>query len=244
MAVAWADKAEELLEFERKHPSNTFRIKYESLVYEPVETLKSMFEFLEAEWHENLIDSVFRTGHDSGEGDMETLFTARIHSKSIGMGSLLRRDSIPARTLDRVNKLLKELDYPTIGADWGAVPSPYLRSGARLGEAVSEIHRVFDEYIPKRLKERKSIWQHLGGVFKVIITGNVSGTWLIDLTGNEPRISPENGDADCTLMVSPEDLADILNDRLNIGDAGYQGRINVTGDERLAMAMASILFKA
>lgn len=240
MAEAWADRTEAILEFERKHPSNTFRIKYESLVSDPVETLKPMFEFLEAEWDEIFIDLAFRTKHDEGEGDLKASFTARIHTKSVGKGSILRRDLVGPKTMEKANKLLEELGYLTIGSDWDAAPFP--RSSVRQEDTFSNISKIFDEYLPPRLKERESEWEQLKAIFKIVVIGDDGGQWTIDLTAKEPQVRAGDGEADCTIVVSGNDLTDIVNGTLNVGKALYQGRIIVSGNEQLANTLGLILF--
>jgi hypothetical protein len=243
MAQAWADKTEQLLRFEREHSSNSFRIQYESLVFDPVGTLKPAFEFLEAEWKDDLIRMALRTGHDQGEGDLKVIFTTSIHTESVGTGSRLRRDNIDDKTLEKVNKLLEELGYPIIGPDWGTAPSPYLQGEVRQKETFYDINKIFDEHFLRRLKERASDWQHINAVFKWVVTGDGGGQWTIDLTGKEPRISAEIGEADCTITISRIDLVDMINGILNPGEAVSQGRVGISGDLQLARAIGPILFR-
>ncbi len=56
MVENWVDKTGKLLAFEREHPECCFRIKYEDVVFNPPETLRPMFAFLNLEWSDTLLD--------------------------------------------------------------------------------------------------------------------------------------------------------------------------------------------
>ena len=141
MVDSWVEKTTTLLEFELAHPSQSFRIKYETLVVEPLQTLPAMFAALGLDWDEKLLNAVFSTEHDQGSGDRKILFTKRVNTDSIGRGSTISRSNIPDELLDKMNRLLARLEYPIVGNDWDNAPSPYLPSGITTEESRKSFKR-------------------------------------------------------------------------------------------------------
>jgi protein-tyrosine sulfotransferase len=158
MVDNWIEKTTMLLEFELAHVRQCLRLKYESLVLDPIETLRAMFVALDLDWHEKLLSAVFSTEHDQGPGDKKILFTKKISAGSIGRGSTLSREQIPAALLDKMNELLARLDYPIVGPDWAFSPSPYLpaESKQKTLAAIGGVEEVFDNYIPQRLQKQRA----------------------------------------------------------------------------------------
>ncbi|HVE81274.1 MAG TPA: sulfotransferase [Myxococcales bacterium] len=131
MAGSWVEKTEQLLEFERSRPERCFRMKYEAVVFDPAATLAPMFDFLGVAWDPALLLQVFKTTHDQGEGnagDRKIRLTRRIERR-VGSGSTISRDLLPSGLLERVNQILRKLEYPEIGPDWDRAPSPYVPRG-------------------------------------------------------------------------------------------------------------------
>ncbi|WP_249690458.1 SCP2 sterol-binding domain-containing protein [Stappia sp. WLB 29] len=54
-------------------------------------------------------------------------------------------------------------------------------------------------------------------------------------------VSNEDKDADCTISISPSDLADLLAGELNPTTAFMTGKIKVAGDMSVAMKLGSIV---
>jgi putative sterol carrier protein len=67
---------------------------------------------------------------------------------------------------------------------------------------------------------------------------------MIDTTGPQWRIDADDSDADCTVLVSDGDLIDMVNGRLNPGEAFERGRLRVRDDLRTPNEMGRILFGA
>lgn len=243
MVDSWVDKTTTLLEFELAHPSQCFRIKYETLVVEPLQTLSAMFAALGVGWDEKLLNAVFSTEHDQGSGDRKILFTKKVNTDSIGRGSTISRSNIPDELVDKMNPLLARLEYPIVGNDWDNAPSPYLPSGISTKEieTVSSVEEIFRNYIPQLLDNGNADFQEINGKcrFDVVDGG---GTWMLTLRESKGVAEALDGDADCTVRISAADLLDLVNGRLNVIAAFDQGKIHVMGDYDLANKVGRLLF--
>jgi protein-tyrosine sulfotransferase len=247
-ADSWADKTSKLLAFEREHEGQCFRLKYESLVVEPEATLQAMFEFLGVEWDESLIDAVFKSRHDQGPGDKKVMYSKKIYTKYIGMGSSVSRRYLSSEVLEKVNSLLDELDYPIIGPDWNTAPSPYLAMTAREEESeaakIADIKEVFSTFFPRRMKDHRDRLKEFGETYKFVVTGDDGGVWLVDLSKPGGQIRAEDGEAIGTITISSSDLVEIVNGSLNPVRAFEQGKFRVAGDLKQMLGMGQLLLGA
>ena len=64
---------------------------------------------------------------------------------------------------------------------------------------------------------------------------------LLHFHDEAPAQSADNGESDCTFMVSADDLIRMVNGQLNAANASMQGRLRVAGDSRLALMLGPIL---
>ncbi|HEX2271744.1 MAG TPA: SCP2 sterol-binding domain-containing protein, partial [Pyrinomonadaceae bacterium] len=205
-----------------------------------------LFGFLGLEWDEKLIDQVFAVPHDVGAGDPKVPFSSRIYQHSIGKGAAIKLETVPRPLLTKINELLRELDYPEIGPNWNNEPSPYLPAGISTGSAghLSHVNQVFTDYFPHRLDKHEETLSHLNGILKIVVKGEDSGVWKLDLNQKPARVSAEDGGADCTITVASSDLLKIANRELNAGECFLQAKLRVAGDELLAYKLGQILFGA
>ena len=243
MVDSWIEKTTTLLEFELAHAEQCFRIKYETLVAEPSQTLPAMFATLGLEWDEKFLKEVFSTQHDQGSGDRKVLFTKKINTDSVGRGSTISRSLIPDDLLEKMNRLLAQLDYPPVGDDWDNAPSPYLPAGIakQESEIVSSIEVMFRDYVPQLLKKENASLAGVSGRCKFEV-GDGGGTWMLTLRESQGVAEALDGDADCTVRISAADLLDLVNGRLNSIAAFDQGKIHIMGDYELANKVGRLLF--
>jgi hypothetical protein len=244
-ADSWTDKTSTILAFEREHPEQCFSLKYESLVAHPTAILQLMFEFLGVEWDESLLDAVFKSKHDQGPGDKKVMYSRKVHTKYIGMGSSVSRRLLSREVLQRVNGVLEELGYPVVGPEWDTSPSPYLElvpsDNEEAAEEIGDIEEVFTYHFPRRLKDRSDSLTEFGETYKFVVTGDDGGIWLLDLSKPGGEIRAEDGEANCTITISSDDLVAMVNGTLNAARAFEQGKFRVAGNLRQAMGMGQLL---
>jgi hypothetical protein len=244
----WALRTKAQLKFEREHPDQCFRVKYESLVADPGPIVRSMFEFLGVEWDEELLDAVFTSNHDPGPGDTKIMFLNRISTENIGAGACISREQIPQEILERVNEVLAELEYPVVGPDWNVSPPSYVPQEFRQdefeAEYICDVREVFTDHFPRLLKDRSDRLRAFTDRYKFVVTGEGAGIWLIDLSKPGGQIRAEDSDASCTITISTRDLVAMVNGRLNPGLAFDQGKVNIEGDVRQAMGIGQLLLTA
>jgi hypothetical protein len=245
MVENWVDKNAALLAFEREQGERCFRVRYEDVVWNAPETLRRMFAFLELEWSDNLIDSVFTTPHDPGSGDRKILFSKKIDHGSIGKGSTLPREDIPAGLLDEMNRLLEELGYPAADAEWGAARSPDPANAPETrGDDIpaTAVEEIFTRRFPQLLAERAEASRAISGACKFIVSGKGGGIWTLKFAADGWNIVAQDADAECTVETPAGVLLDLVNGELNAVAAFDQGKLYVTGDFELANNVGQLLF--
>ncbi|MEC4813582.1 MAG: sulfotransferase [Scytonema sp. PMC 1069.18] len=232
MVNHWINQTKKLLIYERDNSAQCFRIKYESIVTNPTETLEPLFTFLGVAWDISLLDKVFSVNHDPGLGDPKLIYSSQIHQNSIGKGAKISRSHIPEPLLQEMNTLLEELDYPVVGSDWDNVTlsSSPIDTIPKQGKTFSSIEEIFLNYLPERVKEWIDKQPDSKTIYKIVITGDEGGIWTIDLTKPSNWISTENGKADCTVTLSSQTLMDIINGKQNPAEALMEGKVDLVGD--------------
>jgi len=249
MVESWVDQVREIMKFEQANRNKCYRIKYESLVLAPEETLRPLFSFLGLEWPADLLENVFRSQHDAGPGDIKIEFSKSIHEDSLGKGASVERSEIHSELLEKMNAILKGLDYPEVGPDWNHTPRAPRPSSPRTaqtlsGQRISSVHEVFTMYLPQQLENSSESLRDLAGVLKFVINGQNGCAWRIDLTQKPGEIKYGDGAADCVIKVSGGDLINIVNGESSVGECFLQGRLQATGDVRLGVAFGRIAFGA
>lgn len=243
IAESWIDQTKQLIKFERQHPSSSFRIKYESIVLQPSETLKPLFDFLKLDWDEGLLERIFTSQHEAGEGDLTIGFADSINKKGIGKGSKINASLIPKALLVKVNALLGELGYPIIGPDWNSIKSPYLLpvndNNRKKTETVDD---VFSSYFPNQLERHHERLKDLGARIRFQVTGGESGVWIIDLTKPFNTITTEDGTAACTITVPGPDLIKMANGEINPVKCFMKGEMRIGGNVEVGIAFGQVIF--
>jgi protein-tyrosine sulfotransferase len=126
MVDYWCDSVDEIYRFEEANPQNTYRLRYEDLVFNPHAVLPPLFEFLGVQQSPDLLEKVFKMSHEHGPGDPNAAFSRKIHSNSVGRGSTISIRHLSTVDLERANSLLQLLNYALIGPNWDSQSSPYL----------------------------------------------------------------------------------------------------------------------
>jgi SCP-2 sterol transfer family len=245
MVHSWVDNTRMLLHFEQENRARCFRLTYESYVLHPEAVLPPMFAFLGVPWDPSLLDAVFSTQHDPGGGDSKIRFAQRIHHDSIGKGSTLNRQLIPERLLEEMNAVLTELSYPIVGPDWDTTPSPYrtMMAPSMTADPVTpEISEIFSRYLTQRISVAQVGFDGRQVTYKVVVTGDAGGVWMITPTASETQVRAGEEPADCTFTLAGPDLLALINGTLNPAEAWMQGKLHIAGDLAQAEAFGRILF--
>lgn len=73
------------------------------------------------------------------------------------------------------------------------------------------------------------------------VLGDPGDTILVDARSSPVAVTRADGEADCTLRLSPENLAKLMDGRLNPMLAYTMGKLKVEGSPAIAMKLASLL---
>lgn len=243
MIDSWVDKTEVMRELQQRRPEQVFAVKYEEMVTSPAQTLKPMFEFLGVPWEEEILRQAFVVPHETDGGDAKIHFTTQVESSYIGKGSTLHWSEMPPKQVARMNRVLGELGYPEVGPDWNDIPSPYAEAAAGSGDgsSVGSVQAVFEEHIPGNLEANAEAIDTARARYKFKVTGADPAVWVVDLTGEVPRVIQGDGDSDCTVILDGSVLLDIANRRLNPVTAFTEGKVQVQGNFDLVVGTGIFL---
>lgn len=232
MMEYWADWTEKMLEWEEQNKERSVSIHYESMVFRPNETLKAVFEFIGVTWDNNLLELVFTTDHDPGHGDLKALFSTTINSDTVGKGRRLPVPHVNNPVLPRVNLLHDKLGYPRIDPD-GA--------GSPFEAADREMTERCDQFLRRVLGTHRDETKALRGTCRLLVQG--VGTWFLDLSGREPRISVARGTGDCTISMAADVWIDLMEGRRAAIEIYEAGEVGIRGDAVLAASFGKLLFQ-
>lgn len=79
----------------------------------------------------------------------------------------------------------------------------------------------------------------IDGTFKFVVTGQGSGTWIVDC--REVDVRQGDSGADVTITVDGDDLVSIAQGSLDAMQAFMMGKVQVEGDMGLAMKLQQVL---
>lgn len=94
---------------------------------------------------------------------------------------------------------------------------------------------LFDEQVPKALKEHPDKAKMVNAVYCFKISGEGGGEWTVDLASDPPTVAQgDSGKAQCTVEVAHEDFKAMLGNPQVGMQLYFQGKLKVTGDPMLA----------
>ena len=109
-AHAWVDANTALIDFISRNRENALLIRYEDLVAAPKEKVVEMFDFLNEEFDESILERAFKKPRSAGFGDWKTYDRTEIDN-----ASMRRWKSLPPNTASRLadicNPLLESFGY-------------------------------------------------------------------------------------------------------------------------------------
>ncbi|KAI6652654.1 Non-specific lipid-transfer protein-like [Oopsacas minuta] len=71
--------------------------------------------------------------------------------------------------------------------------------------------------------------------------GGLSKKWVVDLKNGNGSVKEGDGKADCTIMISDDNFADMVSGKLNGQKAFFQGKLKLSGNMALAMKLQAIM---
>lgn len=91
----------------------------------------------------------------------------------------------------------------------------------------------------QRLQTQKAAASAIGATFKLLLSGEGGGTFLLNLK-DDVGVKESDGAADCTLKLSATDYVDMMEGRANPQAMFFQGKLQIEGDIALALKLQSI----
>jgi putative sterol carrier protein len=95
------------------------------------------------------------------------------------------------------------------------------------------------ENITRKLESNLATFTGLG--YKVAFDLGDDGAIAIDGTGSLPILSDDPEDADCTIRISADDMAKLMDGALNPMMAYTLGKLKIEGSMGVAMKVAALL---
>ncbi len=95
------------------------------------------------------------------------------------------------------------------------------------------------EKISQKLESNLAAFAGLGS--KVAFDLGEDGVLAIDATGSPPALADALDDADCTIQISAENLAKLIDGELNPMMAYTLGKLKIDGSMGVAMKVAALL---
>lgn len=101
---------------------------------------------------------------------------------------------------------------------------------------------LFVDRIGAKLNASPDKAKNINAIYEFQLTGDAASTWTVDLTKAADFVSEgSSGNAKCTVTISGDDLASILDKKLNPQMAFMTGKLKVKGDMGLALKLGTIL---
>lgn len=240
MVENWAEKTETMLGLEARNGEHCYRAKYESIVTRPEETLPSLFRFIGVDWEDGLIERVFKSDHDAGEGDGKASLSSRIRGNTVGRGVEVPRSGVPERLLERADALLCKLGYPLLDEYYAAGKNRVDDEGQPKQRANGDLVGMFENRLAGAIKN-KGQYPGLSGVWKVVVTDEPKLCWIVDLSGPEVVIKRGDFVSESTIGLSSHVLREVLAGRMDPALAFSQGDISFEGDEASVLSFGRLL---
>jgi hypothetical protein len=223
----WADTTGKMIDFEKRFPDRTLRVRYEDLVTDPEDVAGQVFSFLGVAQVPGISRSCFAVAHEAnGPGDAKIWFTTEVSSGSVGRGLEVPGARLPPPLRAAINDALRELSYVEVGEDWNceqkpgdlrnqpglpqpqdkalAAKGPEGRPGvqdAELMQVASAVQARISAVSPAMLEDIASCWPALAGrELGVEVIGPAGG--LAEFSWNIPGPAGSGGEQIPPAMLS------------------------------------------
>ncbi|WP_194270036.1 sulfotransferase [Candidatus Methylospira mobilis] len=242
MMEGWLETNRKQLDFETENHTRCFRVRYETLVADPKAVLPYLFEFLGADWNDALLEAIFTTPHDRGEGDIKVWLSKAISKDSVGKGSAIPKSRLPKDLVQKADQLHEKIGYPPVMSYYASSKTLSDTSAVNSDNGTGNKRQIATEEISGILTRKKDELESLRGVCNLIVQGANGGEWRLDFSGASPTIeSGCAGNANCTLTISGSSMADILDGKMTVIDAYEQGEVASSGDLSLTIQFGTLL---
>lgn len=231
----WLEQTAMLQDFAQENPASTLELKYESLLLEPDASLKHLFDFLGLSIPENFIESIFSSNHQHGTGDPKARFFKKLETSNIGKGRFIPFEKLSNYSVRRMNTTLKALDYEPVEESWNQLPLP---ETSRIDTSSSpgslhiqqQLDNIFEAAIPQGIAALCQNEAMEPRRIKLIVVDCSDRSYLLDFGSGTCTKTHLTEKADATLSFKWETFREILEGRLNPGQAVSLGKIVLTGD--------------
>jgi hypothetical protein len=104
-----------------------------------------------------------------------------------------------------------------------------------MADMPKDAKELFDEQVPKALKEHPDKAREVNAIYCFKITGDGGGDWTVDLASDPPTSARgDTGKAQCTIELAHDDFKQMLANPQVGMQLYFQGKLRVTGDPMLA----------
>ena len=215
LAHHWLTHVRKALDWEAANPGACIRVRYEDLVADPGDTIRSVFGFLGVQADDSVLERAFDHTQRAGPADHKIWHTSGVHAASVGRGRRVPVRLIPAPLLRDVNQALVRLGYHALGSSWNTQgsgdggDSVWSRRVAAIMDSAATSVRPADAPGP--------------GCVALVADDHPGLRWVIDpRTGTVTR---GDGDAERVVIGSAEDLVRMIVGEENTGVLLRAGRI-------------------
>jgi putative sterol carrier protein len=98
------------------------------------------------------------------------------------------------------------------------------------------------EFAQKKIEEKPDQVRELGAVYKFVLNGDGGGTFVVNLNDN-PGITEEDGNAECTIKMSAKDFVKLVEKRSDPRLYFFMGKLRVEGDMGLAIKLKKFILQ-
>lgn len=124
LAHYWVDHTAAITAAASLYPAHSCMMRYEDLVDAPELVAGKVFEFLGVSLQPGITQRCLHVKREQGQGDHKIWWTSEINSDSVGRGEAVPQYLLTAPVRDQMNRLLDQLGYVRIDANWGTPVGP------------------------------------------------------------------------------------------------------------------------
>jgi hypothetical protein len=193
------------LAFEKAHPEICHRMRYETLVLQPEDTVREIQRFLWVVEDVAVLRAAFERQPTPGPGDYKVEFTDGVHAASIGHGKAVPVTLLPPPMLTAVNEQLTALGHDTLDRGWNAAERSVDLGGSgiwatRLRDLMAQLQLAACDTGPLTR-------------FAVVAEDHHRLRWVIDMMASS--VTQGDGDVEAVLTGTAQDLVVMITGEAN-----------------------------